>query len=53
MAQIVKPLDFTVLKGHTVDKERAIQSQKRFQQNYIVGRGNNYHSNPKNGGGTK
>ena len=36
MAKIVKPLDFTALKGHTVDKERAIQSQMRFNNDYIV-----------------
>ena len=45
MAKVVKPLDFTVLKGHTVDKERAIQSQMRFNNEYIVRKGNNYYSN--------
>ena len=29
-ASILKPLDFSVLKGHTVDRERAALSQIRF-----------------------
>ena len=39
---IVKPNEFTTFKGHVIDHERALQSQKRFQKEYIVQSGSSY-----------
>ena len=41
---IIKPLDFTTLKGHMTDKERAYESQQRYQKNFVVLKGSNYAS---------
>ena len=41
---IVEPKEFVVLKGHTVDRERALQSQQRFQKENIVRSGSKYYS---------
>lgn len=39
---IVKPLDFSTLRGHTLDKDRAIESQQKYHQDYAVNFGSNY-----------
>ena len=41
---IVKPLDFTTLKGHTLDRDRALQSQKMYHDGYGMRRATNYYS---------
>ena len=40
---MVKPLDFTTLKGYVPAKERAIQSQLRFQKDFIVTQGSKFY----------
>ena len=39
---IVKPNEFTTFKGHIIDRERALQSQQRFQKGHIVQSGSTY-----------
>ena len=47
-SKIVKPLDFTTLKGHTIDKVRALRTQERFQKDFIVSQGNNFYRKKDN-----